>query len=121
MPPEIVGSDMPYHWNLQPTDESILSGETVNFGITFSGEIIHKIDSKYLPSYDWNAEKGESGYIENRTHWTTTKTTEILPTVEVVGDGGGNIYTPLINVPSVGETYIVNWNGIDCKCVAEQL
>ena len=31
--------------------------------------ITHKIDPKYIHTPDWNANKGEPGYIENRTHW----------------------------------------------------
>lgn len=119
MPPGVIGSDMPYYWRLQPIDESILSGETVNFGITFSGEIIHKIDNKYLPSYDWNAEKDEPGYIANRTHWTTTKPTEILKDF-TFSEEIGTITSPLKNIPGIG-TYKVIWNGLEYDCVAEEL
>jgi len=118
-------------------DPSVLDGMTAmiydltNFGteqvgattmtITVEGGVsdIKKLDPKYLPEYDWYAEKGDEGYIKNRTHWITTKEVEIYPEVEQEADS--NIQVPPTNYPVDYGTYIVTYNGNEYECVAEPL
>ena len=75
------------------------------------GSKIHKIDPKYLPE--------GIGYEINNT-------TEILPTttlsLEEDADATVNATTASITqqfVITTGETYIVNWDGTTCECIAE--
>lgn len=70
-------------------------------------------------THDWNADEGEAGHIKGRTHYKEL--------VECVSE------TPTYNEdenffefetdwsPTVGETYLVNYNGTEYTCVAGSL
>lgn len=69
----------------------------LTFGIKYEGEIIHKIDNKFLdivPS-NWNALPGTPGHIENRTHYCdhvvmTYDSTKLAGVDMLTADVGGN-------------------------------
>ena len=58
-------SSSPEHWNNMPLT------------LMKSMKIVHKMDPKYLPNTNWNAQVGEAGYIENKPFGITTENLEV--------------------------------------------
>lgn len=82
---------------------------------------IKKLDSRYV-DMDWNAQKGESGHILNRTHYEIDKQIfprELIPT-ETTDEGAVFSLTSPIEV-SVGLEYTVYWNGTEYKSVCQSM
>lgn len=93
-------------------------------------ELIYNVDLKsYVKKHgggaDWNVnDPNESGYVANRTHWVEDGLVEVLPETTV---NPGNSSDP----PSVffaepiglvaGNTYIVDWNGVEYECYCVDL
>ena len=65
--------------------------------------------------YCENDENSEA-YIKNRTHWVEKNgLVEILPPTTTLNE---QIYVDIDIV--IGDTYIVNWNGVDYECIAHK-
>lgn len=72
---------------------------------------------------DWNAKEGEPGHVLHRTHWVEDGgMTEIIPETTLTPYEYGTIAIPT-EVPNLvaGDTYIVNWNGVEYNCVAQEI
>lgn len=72
---------------------------------------------------DWNAAEGEPGHVLNRTHWTEGRgKVEILPECQptyIPDDGMFSLeFASSLSNLVAGETYIVNWNGVEYPSVA---
>lgn len=66
---------------------------------------------------DWNAAEGEPGHVLNRTHWVESGMVEILPeTVFEIPENDFGVVEGSFSF-TVGETYIVNWDGTEYECV----
>ena len=72
---------------------------------------------------DWNAAEGEPGHVLNRTHWVEYgERVQLLPeTTFTFAEDGEMTNDPasitVLNQPTVGGTYTVNWKGIPYECV----
>lgn len=76
----------------------------ISVSIKGKGEVVHKLPGKYLPDGVPYVEEGEA--------------VDVLPETSVqFTDGEAMIETPISLV--IGETYTVNWNGVDYECVAQ--
>lgn len=115
MPPALV-ADSGYG-QISVFDDSIT--EFV-FSIKASA-IVHKLDSKYIHTPDWNAFKGENGYIANRTHYINLTDKEILAETTFTGlaEGLVPVGASLLEEIEVGMEYTVTWNGVDYVCVGK--
>ena len=58
-------SDMSLYLEL-PT--SVVS-QITSFEIKRIGEVVHKLDDKYINNSNWDSDANEPGYVENRTHY----------------------------------------------------
>ena len=68
---------------------------------------------------DWNQNDDTSSeYIKNRTHYVEKVEGEVLPETTLALTDGQAILNDLVLV--IGETYVVNWNGTEYECVAEE-
>lgn len=115
MPPELV-ADSGYG-QISVFDDSITE---FIFSIKASA-IVHKLDSKYIHTPDWNAFKGENGYIANRTHYINLTDKEILAETTFTGlaEGLVPVGASLLEEIEVGMEYTVTWNGVDYVCVGK--
>lgn len=77
-------------------------------------EIVHKIDSKYLPTPDWNQnDPEEAGYIANRPFYERYGLTRLQKaTTIVLGENGRGSYDSSW-YPEYDKTYIVIWDGVE--------
>lgn len=66
------------------------SGDAI-VSVKVDGTVIHKLDTKYLPKYDWNAEPNTEGYIANRTHYTANVGTIVYDAANLAGVDSVNI------------------------------
>ena len=103
------------------------------FSVSKLTEVVHKLDEKYLPDNainvqpDWNqSDENAADYVKNRTHWSKTTIGEVLPETTVNGESGWASGTGMVSIQYpvsfiLGETYTVNWNGVEYQCVAYEL
>ena len=64
---------------------------------------------------DWNAQEGEAGYVQNRTHYKIDGQLETLipetTAIAIDADNGQFGVVEQQTFPELGATYTVNWNG----------
>ena len=64
---------------------------------------------------DWNAQEGEAGYVQNRTHYKIDGQLETLipetTAIAIDADNGQFGVAEQQTFPELGATYTVNWNG----------
>lgn len=107
------------------------SGSSVMLGLTKRTDIYHKIPKEYLPddiggSASVQADLAENdpeapGYVKNRTHWVEGGVVELLPETTVEFDPDSGLAPLPVDPPelTVGETYIVTWNGTEYECLGQ--
>ena len=80
-----------------------------------------------LPKSDWDQnDETSKDYVRNRTHWSEFGgVTEIMPETNLVlvSDNGGDMGARVLGLAimfdlTVGETYIINWNGTEYESEA---
>lgn len=73
---------------------------------------------------NWNANEGEDGYIENRTHYVVSvDETTVLPETTITPDEEGNYFvteTPSVYIEN-GAVYLITYNGVEYKCQAKEV
>lgn len=112
-----------YHFQLMLDAEAFGLTEAPT-ELTISGsavtEVIHKIDSKYLPEHiksDWNENDPEAeGYIENRPFYEDLVAGDVLFEETLEDFRAGDLSEPVAFIE--GETYFVTFNGEEYKCIA---
>ena len=79
---------------------------------------IKEIEENGKPN--WNANEGETGHVQNRTHWTEyNASVEVLPENALVfADNSIRINHPF--ALTVEKSYTVNWKGVAYNCVAQE-
>lgn len=90
-------------------------------------EIYHKLPREFLPddiggAADWAENDPEApGYIKNRTHWVEGGVVELLPETAMEFDPDSPQAPLPVDPPelTVGETYLVTWNGTEYECVGQ--
>lgn len=88
---------------------------------TTTATITNGKDGKEGAPADWNAVEGQAGHILNRTHYTERVTTDIVPEKEITLEIGLGVPTYLeagFWDFSIGETYVVTYDGVEYECVA---
>ena len=74
-----------------------------------------------IPAPNWNANEGEEGFIENRTHWEGLEEVDILPETTVTAEQEGAIFSPL-NYPLItGSTVKLVENGVEYESEVVEL
>lgn len=73
---------------------------------------------------NWNANEGEDGYIENRTHYVVSvDETTVLPETTITPDEEGNYFiTEPFSVEIENDTvYMITYNGVEYECPAKEV
>ena len=123
-----------------PDDEKDALPDTVTISVEHIVISSQKLDEKYLPDsvatkeYVDNAVKNVSGGsgsggvtswndLEDRPFYTDGGMVEILPECQPVYDEAEGSFILVSNVPTfvVGESYVINWNGTEYECTAQDL
>ncbi len=119
-------------WKDRPSTETSLSAtrlKHIEDGIKYVSDAIKNMASAVSQDLasvttgaaDWDANEGEMGHVQNRTHWKeyvskqeilVEETSVSFPSnmTSMYGIGTDNV--------SAGKTYIVHWNGTIYRCTA---
>lgn len=111
------GDGVPFFMDAYNGILQLFTSTTGTYTITIQTETknIHKINSKYIPTPDWNAKTDEAGYIANRTHWEETREGAIINNLSFSLNQNGNKYQsgaiPYSLNLSNGSECTVIWDG----------